>query len=231
VLESLFGPETRLGPAGSGETVWRVPDTGGSPIAEIGLHVEAAAAGPVAVALDRLGWSGAADATFARPFGGGTMWRRAWVDGVDLWQARWPEAYRIVQNEGRALIGQGTADWVDYRAEATVSIPLASEAGIAVRVGGQRRWYGLLLGADGAARLVKVADGRRVLAEAPFPLVFDRPCDLSLEVAGDRLRGSIDGRPMFDVTDSASPLPGGGVGLVVADGCLISESVSVRPVA
>nr|MBA3414789.1 ADP-ribosylglycohydrolase family protein [Chloroflexia bacterium] len=230
-LETVTGPEATLAPGAATELAWRVPDTAGNPIAEIGLEATAGAAGPVSVLLDRLAWSGAAEATFARPAGGGAMWRRAWVDGVDLWQARWPQTYRIVQNEGCALISQGTADWVDYRAEATVSVPLASEAGIAVRVGGQRRWYGLLLGADGTARLVKTSDGRRVLAEAPFPLTFDRPYALALEVAGDRLRGAIDGKRLFNVADIESPLPGGGVGLVVADGCLISEAVSVRQVA
>ncbi|HYO29723.1 MAG TPA: ADP-ribosylglycohydrolase family protein, partial [Thermomicrobiales bacterium] len=169
-LETVPGPQAELAPGGETDLTWRVPDTGGHPVAEIGLEATAGAAGPVAVALDCLGWSGAADATFARPAGSGAMWRRAWVDGVDLWEARWPQAYRIVQNEGCALISQGTADWVDYRAEATVSVPLAGEGGIAVRVAGQRRWYGLLLGADGIARRVKAADGRRSLAQAAFPL-------------------------------------------------------------
>ena len=228
-LETVYGPEIELAAGDHGDVVWRVPDTGGQPIAEVGVQVEAGGPGPVAVALDRLGWSGAPTAMLGRPMNGGTLWRRAWVDGVDLWEARWPQAYRIVQNEGCALISQGTADWVDYRAEATVSIPLASEAGIAVRVSGQRRWYGLLLGADGAARLVGAADGRRVLAEAPFRLEFDRPYPLALEVVGNRLRGSIDGQDVLEAADEA-PLAGGGVGLVVADGCLIAEAVGVRPV-
>ena len=230
-LATIFGPEAMLEPGTTTELAWRVPDTGGNPIAEIGLEATAGAAGTVSILLDRLAWTGAAEATFACPAGEGAMWRLAWVDGVDLWQARWPQAYRIVQNEGCALISQGTADWVDYRAEATVSVPLASEGGIAVRVGGQRRWYGLLLGADGIARLVKAADGRRTLAEAAFPLGFDRPYDLTLEVVGNRLRGAIDGRQFFDEVDPDGPLPGGGVGLVVADGCLISEAVTVGPVA
>lgn len=228
-LQRRDGPETTVAPGEATEMTWTVPDTGGHPIAEIGLEVLTGAAGPVSVALDRLGWSGAPTATFGRPADGGTLWRRAWVDGVDLWEERWPQAFRIVQNEGCALISQGTADWVDYQAEAPVAIPLAGEAGIAVRVGGQRRWYGLLLGSDGMARLVKAADGRKVLAESPFAWDFDHPYDLSLTVVGNRLHGRVDGQDLLEAIDAA-PLPGGGVGLVVADGCLIAEAVAVRPV-
>jgi hypothetical protein len=218
-LVAVDGPETE----GDAELRWRVPDTGGAPIAEVGI----AATGEGAVALDWLTWTGAPTTTFARPADGGTMWRRAWVNGVDKWEPHWPQAYRIVQNEGTALITQGTAEWADYEVAAEVTVPLAEEAGLAVRVGGQRRWYGLLLGRDGVARLVKACDGRSVLAEAPCKLEFDRPYALSLRAVGDRLTGTVDGVVRLDATDAA--LPGGGIGLVVTEGCLMTDAVSVQP--
>ena len=40
------------------------------------------------------------------------MWRRAWVNGVDeLWT--FVESFRLMQNEGRGLIIQGTRDWAE----------------------------------------------------------------------------------------------------------------------
>jgi ADP-ribosylglycohydrolase len=219
------GPKTELTPGASADLRWRVPDTGGQPIAEVGIA--ATGEGSHAVALDRLSWTGTPTATFGRPSGDGTLWRRAWIDGVDKWEARWPQAYRIVQNEGTALISQGTAEWEDYEVAAEITVALAEEAGIAARVGGQRRWYALLLGRDGVARLVKARDGRTVLAEAPAPLQFDRPYALSLTVTGNRLVGSIDGRQLLTATDAADPLSGGAVGLVVTEGCLMTEAVTV----
>jgi ADP-ribosylglycohydrolase len=224
-LAAVDGPATELAPGQAAELRLRVPDTGGQPIAEVGIAAE----GTGALALDRLSWTGAPAATFARPAAGGTLWRRAWIDGVDQWEARWPQAYRIVQNEGTALISQGTAEWTDYEARAEITVPLAEEAGIAVRVGGQRRWYALLLGRDGVARLVKARDGRTVLAEAPLPLVLDRPYALSLRASGTRLTGTIDGTTVLEATDATDPLTGGAVGLVVSDGCLISDAVTVSP--
>ncbi len=227
-LVPLDGEGADLAPGAEAELRWRVPDTAGAPVAEVGIA--AMGDGSNAVVLDRLTWTGSPTATFARPADGGALWRRAWVDGVDKWEARWPQAYRIVQNEGTALITQGTAEWGDYEVTAEITVALAEEAGIAARVGGQRRWYALLLGRDGVARLVKARDGRTVLAEAPLPLQFDRPYALSLRVEGTRIVGSVDGCAILDATDESGPLLGGGVGLVVTEGCLMTESVSVRAV-
>ena len=64
---------------------WRVPDTGGQPIAEVGIETD----GPAR--LRSLTWDGAPEVTLGRP-AGGTLWRRAWVHGVDRWGDWWPEA-------------------------------------------------------------------------------------------------------------------------------------------
>ena len=224
-LETVEGPAADLAPGEAATIAWTAPQTGGQPVAEIGVAVDGAGT----VLLDSLGWTGPAGTVLARPAGdtgeAGEMWRRAWVEAVDQWEARWPQAYRIVQNEGTGVITQGTADWADYRVAATVQVPLASEAGLAARTGGQRRWYGFLLSADGTARIVREADGRTVLAEAPFAWEFDRDYALELSVAGDRIAGSVDGRPVVEARDGL--LAGGGAGLVVGDGCLIADAVSV----
>ena len=56
------------------------------------------------------------------------MWRRAWIDGMDQWDHHWPETYRPVQNEGTGLLIQGTQQWVDYLASATITVHLAAAA-------------------------------------------------------------------------------------------------------
>ena len=239
-LRTLAGPAVALAPGMADEVLWTIPDLGGCPVAEAGF--EATAPGAATVHLDALDWSGTPTVALRRPDGApgparfdwdspapAMLWRRAWVDGVDQWEFRWPQTYRIVQNEGTGLISQGTADWRDARAEATIELPLAKEGGLALRVGGLRRWYALLLGADGTARLVKSADGRTTLAEAPFTTVPETPYRLALEVVGSTLRGSVDDALVLEATDDDAPLTGGGVALVVTEGCLISDEVRVVP--
>lgn len=230
-LTTIPGPEAVLAPGAGEELAWRLAETGGQPIAQVGLEVGAAGAEPVdgAVYLDDLAWDGAPDVTFGRPADDGTMWRRAWMDGVDQFSPRWPEPYRIVQNHGTGLISQGTAEWTDYRVSARVTIFLARAGGIAARVGGMRRFYALLLRDDGRACLVKARDGETVMAEVDVPWRLDRPYELALETVGARLRAWIDGALLFDVVDAERPLTGGGAGLVCTEGCLGSEAVRVQP--
>ena len=108
---------------------------------------------------------------------------------------------------------------------------MAASVGIDARVQGMRRYYALLLSSDGVARLVKALDGDTVLAETPLAWVLDRPYELGLQVAGTRLRATIDGRAIFDVEDTDRALNGGGVALICVEGCVSSEAVTVRPLA
>ena len=84
-------------------------------------------------------------------------------------------------------------------------IILARKGGLAARVGGLRRWYGLLLGDDGLARLVKYRDTLTTLAAHPFPLELDRLNHLELTVHGTQLSGAIDGTPLLTAIDNDAP--------------------------
>jgi hypothetical protein len=229
-LQTLTGSPDLILPGRDATLAWRIPDLGGAPVAEVGIAVEPAEAGAGAVYLDWLTWDGAPDVLLDRPPAAGEMWRRAWVNGVDQFEGRWPEPYRVVQNHGTGLISQGTADWDDYRVTADVTVFLARQAGIAARVGGMRRWYSLLLCDDGMVRLVKECERLTVLAELSFAVELDRRYRLSLAVQGNRIRGEIDGEQIADVVDDSEPLLSGGVGLIVTEGTLSSGAVRVEPI-
>jgi ADP-ribosylglycohydrolase len=229
-LQTLAGSPETLAAGQDAALAWRIPELDGAPVAEVGIAVEPAEAGAGAVYLDWLTWDGSPDVTFRRPAAPGEMWRRAWVDGVDQFEGRWPEPYRISQNHDTGLISQGTADWIDYRVTADVAILLAKQGGIAARVGGMRRWYALLLCFDGMARLVKDREATTILAEYPFAVQLDRRYRLSLTVQGNRIVGEIDGLQVADVLDDNDPLSADGVALIVTEGTLSSGAVRVEPV-
>ncbi len=230
-LQTLAGSPQVLSPGRDAELAWRIPDLGGAPVAEVGIAIEPAEAGAGAVYIDWLTWNGAPNVIFSRPEAGGEMWRRAWVDGVDQFEGRWPEPYRISQNHGTGLISQGGAEWVDYRVTADVSILLARQGGIAARVGGMRRWYALMLCDDGAARLIKGREGVTILAEHPFDVELDRPYRMALTVHSNRIVAEIDGQQIGDVIDNEDPLLAGGVALIVTEGTLSSGAVRVELVS
>jgi len=223
------GPRAAIAPGSAHEFTWRIPDTGGAPIASIGLELASDHGASGTLYLDYLTWDGAPAVTLARPPHGGTMWRRAWVDGSDQAVRRSPESYRLVQNRGRGLWIQGTREWTDYTVTADVAPHLVVAAGLAARVQGMRRYYALLLCAGGTVRLVKALDGDSVLGEADLPWEPDRSYSLSIEVIGSRLRAWIDGCLLFDVDDSDHPLMGGGVALMCEEGRTSTDTVTVRP--
>ncbi len=230
----LPGPDTVMAPGTDRTLTWAVPDTGGYPIFAVGVEVSGADGdGSGTVYLDRLGWDGAPSVVLGRPAGDdpGELWRRAWVAGVDQFEGRWPEPYRVVQNGGTGLLSQGGRSWDDVRVEAPVWSFLMRTGGIAVRVQGLRRYYALLVGPDGVAKLVKARDGEVTLAEAPLPWEAGRPYRLALQARGDRLDAWVDGRHLFGVEDTERPLTDGGVALVCTEGCLSADAVTVGPAA
>lgn len=157
------------------------------------------------------------------------MWRRAWVNGVDQYDYWWPEAYRLVQNRGRGLLLQGTREWKDYTARATITLHLAKAAGLGVRVQGMQRYYALLLCSDGSAKLIKALDGDKILAECPFPWTFGAVHEFALSIIRNRIEAAIDGKQLFVVEDLELPLDGGAVALLIEEGRIMCDEVRVSP--
>lgn len=227
-LKNQDGPSVTLSPGAPQELTWTAPDLDGYPIAEIGVEVSGESGASGEVFLDYLTWDGTPCVTFDRT-AGGTMWRRAWVDGVDYFETRSTEPYRLIQDEGTGLLIQGTREWRDYRVSAGITPHMVASAGIAARVQGMRRFYALLLVPRNIVRLVKALDGVRTLAEAPFAWQFGESHALRLEVSGYRIRASVDGVERFDLSDDDRPLLEGAIALVCAEGRAGFGPVRVEP--
>jgi ADP-ribosylglycohydrolase len=230
-LAMVYGPEESLRPGQASGLNWRIPDQGGQPIAEIGLELQPASQENGVVYLDSLTWEGTPELVFKRPAGGGSMWRQAWVNGMDHLEARYPEFFRPVQDSGRGLVITGCREWGDYRVSADVTPHMAEAAGIAARVQGMRRYYALLLCRDDRIRLVKSLDGERLLAETEFSWKFGETHQLSLQVQGNRIQAFIGERILFDVEDAIDPLVSGGIALVCEEGRTGTWQVKVDPIA
>lgn len=227
-----YGDVTTLTPGSEHVFAWRAPDTGGQPIAAVGIELRGRGHGTVY--LDYLSWEGAPEATFGKPAGGGDMWRRAWVNGVDGYEQGADTPYRLIQNEGTGLLIQGAREWRDYRVGATVTPHLAEAFGIGARVQGMRRYYALLLihraNGAGAVQLVRALDGITPLAEAPFAWTYDQPYTFDLRVAGHDLSGAIHapGGASITLTARDDRLDGGGIALLLTEGCISADQVAVR---
>lgn len=195
------------------------------PIFSAGVRVHGPAEG---VFLKALKWSGAPEFQLERPAHRGMMWHRAWVNGVDL-LTKGTEMFRLVQNLGMGLLMQGTREWRGYSLTAEVTPHLVKRAGIAVRVQGLTRFYGLLLAQRNRVQLGRMLHSEEVLVDADFEWNLGETYELTLQVDGDRLIGKVDGATLIEVTDTA--LDCGAVGLVIEEGRLGVERVEVSGVA
>ncbi len=223
-LVTLRGPVREIEPGGSAHLTWRVPDTGGHPIAAVGLQIVRAKTGG-ALYLDRLTWDGAPDVRLTRT--GGEMWRRAWVNGVDHTAPRYPESFRMVQNRGTGLLLYGSRDWTDYVVSADVTPHMVRRAGIAARVQGMRRYYALVLTDGNRLQLVRELDGTTVLAETDAPLELYATYRFELSVAGESIVGRLNDGIALTATDDG--LGEGGIALLVEDGRSATEEVTIGP--
>ena len=228
-LALVPGALVRLRPGQAADLSWLIPSMDNRPIAEIGLEVSSPTRGAGCVYLDFLAWHGAPRTTLARPTGGGMMWRRAWVDAVDRFEAEKPEVFHVRHESGTGLLIQGTADWVDYSAQVRVTPGDAQRVGLAVRVQGLRRYYALVLDRDNTASLIKAADDGRILASRQWNWTTGTTYRLTLAIEGGILRGWIDDALALETENPDDVLGGGGVALLCADGAMSHSGVSIEP--
>jgi hypothetical protein len=157
-LITVSGPPVDLR-AGESQTLSWLPAgiDGGSPIAEVGIHVAASQAtggSEATVYLDSLNWSGAPTVVLTKPQHNGTLWQQAWVKACDDLNFNWSGAIRICQDVGAGLLIQGEREWSNYTVQTTLIPHLARGAGVAACVQGLRRYYALLLCDDQRVRAV-----------------------------------------------------------------------------
>jgi ADP-ribosylglycohydrolase len=223
----IEGPAAVLSPGADALLQWRVPDTGGAPIFEIGFELDMDGR----LYLDALSWNGMPEVTFSHPERISQVWRKLWINNVQHWEGWSDEPYRIVQNEGLGMISTGTRDWCDYEFEAEIRPAfLVKSGGIGVRVQGVRRFYALTLTHARTARIVKYMHGEQLLAEKAFAFDLWQEVHMKFAVHGRKLRGWINGELFFDIEDTNEPLLCGGIALLIEEGHLLAKEVTVRPI-
>jgi len=244
-LSMLAGEPVTLSGGETSESEWVVPDTGGYPIAFVGIEISGHGGTSGTLYLDYLTWDGAPNMALNRPYErdlsrisrglGPIMWKKAWVDGLDSRERLtemdfYPEPYRLIQNEGRGLLIQGTREWQDYQFTAQLTPHMCKAGGIAVRVQGMRRYYALLCDTE-RIRLVRAFEGEdHVLAETDRGWKFGVPYELSLKVKGNSLIGLINGEVVLEGEDPKHGFAGGGIALVAEVGRIGCDQIFIKPV-
>lgn len=228
-LRDIDSTPVKIEPGVEALLEWTLPDTGGQPIAELGILMTGTgkrADGRLIV--DYIGWDGAPNLTLKRPAGDGDFWRMAWVNGASFFSKRFPAAFRIAQNRGEGIIIHGTRQWTDYQASGQVMIHLGNYGGLAVRAQGLRRYYGARVTRDGKMQIVRVRDeDTKVLAETEFKTEFEKHIAMKVTAEGARITFEADGVSLTAEDASVDAFRDGGVGLLVHEGALSSNEIRI----
>jgi ADP-ribosylglycohydrolase len=210
---------------------WRVPEFDGQPIGEIGLAIAAEGRrSDGEILVDFVRWDGAPALTLRRPKGDCDFWRMSWVNGVSFFSKRFAPSFRISQDSGEGIIIHGTRQWTDYVVRTRITIHLGDYGGVAVRVQGLRRYYGVRVTRAGQLELVRVHDDDVVvLASVPMKLKLETGIDMVVKAVGAELMAEVDGTRLQARDDSPSAFIDGGIGLFVAGGALSADAVGVAP--
>ena len=231
-LEQIYSDKHELSSGSEAILTWRVPDTGGYPIFEVGLEIETRDRSGIdgVIYLDYLTWTGAPKTVLRRPDDNlSTMWKHAWVNNVSQFQTRW-EGLRVTNGEGIGFIAQGSRDWKDYRVRSEITPLLAEAWGLAARIQGRERYYAVMFDKfeGGRAKLIKRLHEESVFASDRFSWQLDRKYVVELQVEDNEIQAFVDGRRILEFTDTQQlPLSGGGVGLVVDTGSISTQAVHV----
>ena len=228
-LRDVDGEPVTLQPGAEQVLEWTLPQFGGQPIAEIGFAVSGIGKrADGRLLIDYLRWDGAPSLVLRRPGPDCDFWRMAWVNGVDIYSGRSARSFRISQNRGEGLIAHGTRQWTDYEVNCDMVIHLGNYGGLALRVQGLRRYYGVRLVRGGRLQIVRVRDNSTsVLAETKFPLEFEETLAVAARAQGNAITAVINGVSINAEDHDEHAFRDGGIGLFINEGTLSTDSLRV----
>ncbi|KAI0122651.1 ADP-ribosylglycohydrolase [Daldinia grandis] len=223
---------------------WRIPaKVGCQPIQSVGIiikHDRAARDSPGVMYMDYLRWDGT-PALVLKPGddqdGPRTFYKRTFVNGADVFDIS-SGIFTVAQDQGEGIVSYGTRDWTNYRAAfKDFTVNMGGPAGVAVRVRGLKRYYALVFlkarshTTSGSEKnrlaLVKALDDERSeLASVEFDWEYDVPYTVTLEASDDLLHARV-GKTELEARDAQ--FAGGGVGMVVTDGSILTKSIKIGP--
>ncbi|KAI0108779.1 ADP-ribosylglycohydrolase [Hypoxylon sp. NC0597] len=239
-LETFVGEPLSIPPAGSEILRWTIPKSlGNRPIQAVGLNISSEAGDShnefdTHLALDYLRWDGTPtvvlDAVDDRE-GHRTFYKQSFVNGADSFYMS-NGKFVVAQDRGEGIVSYGTREWADYCVVVKdFVVNLGHAAGVATRVNGLNRYYALVFmkgeGTDKTVALVHSFDDEKIeLDSMEFEWEYDVPYTITFQVQGPNLQAQFG-----DVVLSAyhTHYPGGGIGLMVDDGSLLSGDIEVGP--
>lgn len=242
-LKVIDGEKVKLKPLQDTDLSWTIPRSLQNwPIQQVGVAIfPHGTSAESEVWLKSLSWTGTPTMTLKRPSArpddsGGTehtgetsFWEKSFVSSADKFHFSMGPSFFLAQSEGEGLINHGTREWTDYNVVAhKFTVNLGASSGVAVRVRGLNRWYGLLFSRGGKVSLIKARDELRTeLASKQMDWKLDTKYEIAIEMLGGKIRCLVD---EVELCAEDNEYISGGIGLIVTEGSISAESIDIGPV-
>ena len=230
----LTGKEHPL-TAGEQTFSFEVPDTGGMLIAHLGYELLSEKRFDGRVCIRSIDWKGAPKCFAQRGmlmtsiWNTNPLWMAGFASSATHFQADFNQTYCVSHAEADGLVTIGTEDFDDYRVTSTLFYSLHESGGLVARSRGHRRYYGAVLRHGKEACLyVQKDDVRTELAAAPFSYREDVPYEVCLEVRGETLTMSVDGKTVLTARDGTWKC--GAAGFVMTRGSMTCRDLVIEAV-
>ena len=235
--ERINSEEIILYPGKSHNLKWKIPSTEGNPITQVGFSIESEEANSGSLLINYLTFTGEPDCSFYKPKHIGehkrgvktskaVMWKSSWVNAVDKWEVG-ARTFRITKDSGRGIIITGNEAWKNYTVSADIAVQRLTTGGLAVRVQGLNRYYGLVINSSNKLQLIKVVNEVNVLKEMDFNLEYFKNYKLSLKIKDNVLSAYLENKLVLEYEDKNNLLDSGAMGLIVEDGTLVTDEIVV----
>ena len=222
------------------EISWEIPNTESNPIGQIGIDIMSNQNQSGEVILNYVTFEGEPKQIFKRPDHiesykrgiekkeryYGQIWRNAWVQTLDKWEER-GKNFRICQNIGREILFTGTDLWKDYSVSSNILLQSCNSGGLVSRAQGVKKYYTLEICRDNKLRIGKMNNDYKTLKEVDFEVEFFKEYNMKMTVQKNKIIGQINDKIIIEIEDNDNPLLNGGSGLVVENGTLVTDQITL----
>jgi hypothetical protein len=147
-----------------------------------------------------------------------------------VFTTRAPQSFRLAQSRGAGLISIGTRQWQDLRVRTEIVPHLGDSLGLALRVQGLRRYYGVRVTRTGALQIVRVRDGETlVLSASACRFEYDTALVFDVTIRGTHIVATVGGVSIAAEDKTALAYRGGGIGLFIHEGAISADWIGVAP--
>ncbi len=239
-LEKITSNSFELNKNEKKEISWEIPNTDSNPVGQIGIDIISKNNQSGEVMLNYVNFEGEPKQIFKRPEHiesykrgiskkegyYGQIWRNAWVQTLDKWEER-GKNFRICQNIGREILFTGTNLWNDYSISSNILLQSCSSGGLVSRVQGVKKYYTLEICRDNKLKIGKMNNDYTILKEVDFEVEFFKEYNMKMTVQKNKIIGHINDKVIIEIEDNDYPLLHGGSGLVVENGTLVTDQITI----